>query len=160
MVRGLQLDRDTRKERMPGATSIWQTPEEGIPGVLDRNTREILIDAIEEGQQRLDDLEGLQAEVALIGTPDEVAASVELRYALVEVLGHLEAFAPFDQTADAVDRCRAARDVFTNYARQSLRSGEPVGPIDKKTSPSGRRYLARWHARTWGHYENMSILRF
>jgi hypothetical protein len=124
------LDRDPREERIPGATSILLTPDEGIPGVFDETTRAILVEAIEDAFERLDALEEIAAEVALIGTADEVTAASQPHEALWEVAGHLEVFAPFDVAADAVERCRAARNRFTDAARISLRAGAQGTAID------------------------------
>lgn len=127
-----QLDSDSREERMPGATTILLTPEEGIEGVFDETTRDILVEAVEDAFERLNELEEIAAEVALIGTPDEVAAASQLHESLWEVVGLLEGFAPFDDATDAVERCRAARDRFTDAARAGLRSGQRVTAVDQR----------------------------
>ena len=126
------LDRDDRVVRMPGLTTIFAAPEEGLPGVFDEITLSILVEAVEEAFTRLDALEELAAEIALVGTEDEVHAARELQDALVEVVGLLEGYQPFDAAADAVERVRAARDAFTRSARAGLRTGGEVGALDAR----------------------------
>ena len=53
---------------MPDHTTILLTPEQGIPGVFDEVTRSILVDAVEDAFERLDALEEVAAEIALVGT--------------------------------------------------------------------------------------------
>lgn len=127
-----QLDRDPREVRMPGQTSILLTPEKGIPGMFDELTRTILVEAIEDAFERLDALEETAAEIALIGTPDEVAAAGQLHESLWQATGLLESYGPFDLAADAVERCRAVRDQFTEAARTSLRAGGQPSAIDPR----------------------------
>jgi hypothetical protein len=86
-----QLDRDDRPVRMPGYTTIFLTPEEGLPGVFDGLTRSILVKAMEDGFARLDALEELAAEIALFGTEREVATGYMLHEALGDVVRMLEA---------------------------------------------------------------------
>lgn len=142
-----QLDREDRHERMPGYSTISLTPDEGIPGVFDASTRAIIVEDVEAAFERLNKLEELAAEIALVGTPEEVAAAGDLHDALWYVVGLLEGFAPFDEAADAVDACRSARDRFTEAARLSLRTdGRPA--IDRRP-PAHPSKLAPPAAQTW-----------
>lgn len=127
-----QLDRDDRAVRMPGHTTILLTPDEGLPGVLDAITREILVEEIEKAFERLDELEEVAAEIALVGSPSEVEAASELHESLWSVVGLLEAYAPFDEAADAVEACRSARDRFLQAARTGLRAEGQVPAIDNR----------------------------
>ncbi|MGP3687441.1 hypothetical protein ACTVZO_22525 [Streptomyces sp. IBSNAI002] len=127
-----QLDREMRSERLPGHTSILLTPDDGIPGVLDATTRAIVVETIEEGFERLNELEELVAELTLIGSPEEAATAGELLERLGDCIGHLEVFAPFDDAADAVERCRSARDAFSIEARRSLQGDESFLPPDRR----------------------------
>ena len=65
------LDREARAERLPGHTSILLTPPAGVAPVLDGLTREIVVDAVEDAFEALEELELLAAEVALTGTSSE-----------------------------------------------------------------------------------------
>src|SRR5215211_6436350 len=50
----------------------------------------------------------------------------------------LEALAPFDNAADAVERCRAAPDRFTDAAKTTIRTDGGRGPaIDKRPKCPG-----------------------
>lgn len=127
-----QLDVDGRDKRMPGYTTILLTPEEGLPGIFDEVTRIILVEAVEDAFSRLDSMELLLAEVALIGTPEQTQTARALHEALWTVTGLLEAYASFDDAADAVEAARRARDQFAEAARSSLRvEGESI-PIDRR----------------------------
>jgi len=125
-----QLDRDERQIRMPGYTTILLTPEEGIPEVFDEHTRGIIVEAVEDAFARLDALEETAAEIALVGTTEEVSAARSLHEALWDAAGSLESYAPFDVAADAVERARAARDAFARAARAGLRTGGDVFTLD------------------------------
>ncbi|WP_163013299.1 hypothetical protein [Streptomyces fungicidicus] len=126
------LDREDRPERLPGHTTVLLTPEEGIPGVLDALTREILIEGIEEAFADLEGLEELVAEITLIGTPSEAAAASDLMGRLADTVGWLESFAPFDVAADSVEGCRTARDLFSVEARKSLQVDGGFTPPDRR----------------------------
>mgnify|MGYP006908185442 CR=1 FL=1 len=125
-----QLDRDDRPVRMPDHTTILLTPEQGIPGVFDEVTRSILVDAVEDAFERLDALEEVAAEIALVGTVEEVDSARALHEALWDVAGGLESYQALDVVADAVERARAARDAFTSASRRALRAGGDAPPID------------------------------
>jgi hypothetical protein len=114
------LDSDERAERLAGFTCLVMTPEEGLPGIIDQEAREILLDATRTASEKMDELENLSAEITLIGTPEEGTTARELWERLSVVCGLIEAFRPFDQAADAVEECRAARDEFAAAARESL----------------------------------------
>lgn len=126
------LDRDDRDERMPGYTTILLTPEEGLPGIFDELTRTILVEAVEDAFSRLDSIELLVAQVALIGTPEEAKTARGLHEALWDATGLLEAYASFDDTADAVEAVREAKDQFAEAARSSLRVDGKAIPIDRR----------------------------
>jgi len=135
------LDRQEREDRLPGHKSILLTLEEGLPGILDDIDRSILVDAIEDSFERLNDLEGLVAEISIVGTTSEANAARALHEALWDVTGMLEAYEQFDIVADAVEACRSARDDFTRVARQGLRvDGAPVAP---DTRPPAKRLVER-----------------
>lgn len=117
---------------MPGFTTILLTPDDGISDVLDETTRSILVEEVEEAFTRLDVLEELAAEIALVGTGDEVVAARELHEALWEVVGCLESYQSRDVAADSVLRARTARDVFAHAARAGLHAGVDVGALDSR----------------------------
>jgi hypothetical protein len=126
------LDADDRDKRMPGHTTILLTPQEGLPGIFDEDTRAILVEAVEDAFSRLDSMELLVAEVALIGTPEQTKTARALHEALWDVTGLLEAYASFHDAADAVEAVRRAKDQFAEAARSSLRvEGESI-PIDRR----------------------------
>jgi len=135
------LDPDTRAERMPGHTTILLTPESGLPGIFDQVTREILVEAVEDAFQRLDQLEEVVAEIGLVGSTEEGRTALKLHKRLWDVAGLLEGYADFDSAADAVFRCRSARDAFSEAARRSLRVAGPhiaADPADEELEiPSG-----------------------
>lgn len=114
------LDRGERRERIPGHKSVLLTPEAGVPPVIDQVTRAILVEAVEEALRRLDDLEVLATELAVIGSPDEGEAAGELLESLAYVVGLLEAFSPFDEAANAIDSVRSSRDRLLKAMRSSL----------------------------------------
>jgi hypothetical protein len=107
--------------------SLWTIPEDEPP---DAETREILMEALYEADEALDDLEDTAAEVALIGTASEAAAARSLLERLWDVWGLLECYGPFDEAANAVERCRTARDQFAKAARESLRVDGDLVPHD------------------------------
>ena len=118
-----QLDPDDRPVRIPQHTTILLTPEQGIADVFDEVTRSILVEAVEDVFKRLDALEEVAAEIALVGSVEEVDSAQDLHEALWDVAGGLESYQAFDVVADAVERARAARDAFTSASRRALRSG-------------------------------------
>jgi hypothetical protein len=122
-----QLDRDRREERLPGHVSILLTPVAGVPPVLDRVTRQILVEAIEEAFEALEPLEVLVAEVELMAAPGEAPLAQNLLESLADVVGLLETFSPFDEAADAVQEARAARESYLDAARAGLRIAERPG---------------------------------
>lgn len=128
------LDRDDREERLPGYTSIELIPEEGIEGVIDSVTREILIDAVGPGLEAINKLDSLAAELALISTPAEAVAAEQLIDALLNTIGLLEAFYPFDAAADSVLACRNLREELILASRKSLR----VDPDSAQFAPPRR----------------------
>jgi hypothetical protein len=134
------LDSEVRSERLPGFTSVLLTTEGGVPPVLDKLAREILVKDIEEAFAALDELEVLVVEVELIGTAEEAATARDLWESLSDVVGLLEAFALFDQAADAVERSRSARDEFSAAARAALRIEDPA--IWNQTGTRNRRPLS------------------
>lgn len=149
-----QLDRDDRSVRIPGYTTVLLTPEQGIPGVFDEVTRSILVEAIEDAFERLDALEEVAAEIALVGTVEEVDSAQGLHEALWEVAGGLESYQAFDVVADAVERARAARDAFTSASRSALRPSGEASPanerprrLDDGKSTSGWGTLTEHHPR-------------
>lgn len=114
------LDRDIREERLPGATSLWMAPAQGIPGVIDKIGMEILREAVHLGYQGLEELE-VQVETFVIAADARAGrAARDLVERLWEVFGELESFAHFDDAADAVERVRGARDLFANEVRREL----------------------------------------
>ncbi|MCX5159996.1 hypothetical protein OOK39_12000 [Streptomyces sp. NBC_00264] len=124
------LDSDNREERLPGHRTILLSPEGGIPGVLDSLTRHILIEDIEAAFEKLNNLEELIAEITLIGTPGEAMTASDVHDILGSVVGHLEAFSPFDVAADLIEESRTARDMFAEEARESLRVDGIYVPSD------------------------------
>jgi len=130
-----QLDPDEREVRMPGFTTILLTPATGLPGVLDGTMRGIIVDAVEEAFARLDVLEEMTAEIALVGTVAEVNAATELHEALWEATGCLESYASSNATMGAVLRCRSAREAFAQAARTGLRTGGRLRTLDSRPKP-------------------------
>jgi hypothetical protein len=124
------LDREARAVRMPGYTTILLTPVEGLPGVFDEISRAIIVEAVEDAFDALNQVEELEAEVQLIGSPTEGHAAVALVEALWEVVGFLEGYGPFDDAADAVLRAKAAREAFRVAARESLMVDPAATPPD------------------------------
>jgi hypothetical protein len=128
-----QLDRDSRDERMPGYTTILLTPEEGLPGVFDEVTRAILVEAIEDAFSKLDSMNILEAQIALIGTSEEAETAKALNDALLDAVGRLEIYAPFDEAAEAVLAVKDMREQFAKAARSSLRVEGPSTPSNKRS---------------------------
>ncbi|WP_406633627.1 hypothetical protein [Pseudarthrobacter quantipunctorum] len=54
------LDDQEREPRMPGAKTVLLTHEDGIEGLFDSITREILVEAIEDGFKVLDEIEDMR----------------------------------------------------------------------------------------------------
>jgi hypothetical protein len=127
-----QLDRDSRNERMPGYTTILLTPKEGLPGIFDELTRTILVEAIEDAYSRLDEMELLVAQIALIGTLEEAIAARTLHEALWDAAGMLETYASFDDACEVVLAARRARDHFAEAARSGLRVDGEAVPVDRR----------------------------
>lgn len=61
------LDRDEREERIPGYTTVFALPDEGLVGIIDGETRELLTDALYSAFKSFDELEQLAAELSIIG---------------------------------------------------------------------------------------------
>src|SRR6266704_71775 len=126
------LDSDSRDDRMPGYKTILLTPEKGLPDIFDELTRTILVEAIEDAFSRLDSMELLVAEVALIGTLEESKAARALHEALWDAAGMLEMYASSGHVFEAILGARKARDQFAEAARSSLRvEGEAI-PVDRR----------------------------
>ena len=126
-----QLDHDDRPVRMPAHSTILLTPEQGIPGVFDAVTRSILVEAVEDAFERLDALEEMVAEIALVGTVEEVRSAQGLHEALWDAAGGLESYQAFDVVTDAVLRAKAARDAFTTASRVALRPSDKTRSNDR-----------------------------
>lgn len=126
------LDRDNRNERMPGYKTILLTPAEGLPGIFDELTRTILVEALEDAFSRLDSIELLTAQVALIGTPEEAKTARSLHEALWDAVGMLEMYASFDDAFEAISAVRTAKDRFAEAARSGLRVDGEAIPVDQR----------------------------
>lgn len=114
------LDNEEREPRMPGTKTILLAPEGGIEGLFDAVTREILVEAIEDGFKVLDEIEDLAGELAIVGTPEQAAASRRLGDQILDAVGAMEAFAQFSDTYDEILEIGRAREAFANAARSSL----------------------------------------
>lgn len=114
------LDDEEREPRMPGTKTILLSPEGGIEGLFDAVTREILVEAIEDGFKILDEIEDLAGELAIVGTPKQATASRRLGDQILDAVGAMEAFAQFSDTYDEILAIGHAREAFANAARSSL----------------------------------------
>lgn len=114
------LDDSERKPRMPGTKSILLSPKEGIEGLFDSITREILVEAVEDGFKVLDELDDLTGELAIIGTPEQAATARLLAEQLLDAVGCLEMFAQSSLAYAEVLAMRDARESFAEAARDNL----------------------------------------
>jgi len=114
------LDDSEREPRMPGTKSILLSPKEGIEGVFDGITREILVEAVEDGFKVLDELDDLTGELAIIGTPEQAATARLLAEQLLDAVGCLETFAQSSLAYAEVLAIRDARESFAEAARDNL----------------------------------------
>lgn len=114
------LDDVEREPRMPGTKSILLSPEDGIDGLFDAVTREILVEAIEDGFKVLAEIEDLAGELAIVGTTEQAAACRRLGDQILDAVGAMEAFAPFSDTYDEILAIGHAREAFADAARSSL----------------------------------------
>ncbi len=126
------LDSQSRDERMPGYKTILLTPEEGLPDIFDELTRTILVEAIEGAYSRLDSMELLVAQVALIGTPEEAKAARKLHEALWDAAAMLEMYSRSDDAYEAILAARRARDEFAEAARSGLRVDGQAISVDRR----------------------------
>jgi hypothetical protein len=101
-----------RENWLPGYATVLLIPEDGIPGVIDGITRDILVDSHEMLSPKFDELSLLAAELQLIGSKDEAALADRLVDELLAA-SNVEAFAP---AARDTRRCSRLR----RRARNSL----------------------------------------
>lgn len=114
------LDDSKREPRMPGTKSILLSPKQGIEGVFDRITREIIVEAVEDGFKVLDEMDDLTGELAIIGTPEQAATARLLTDQILDAVGSLEMFAhPSDAYAEIL-AIRGAKESFAEAARDNL----------------------------------------
>lgn len=83
-----------RENWLPGYTTVLLIPEDGIPGVIDGLTRDILVDSHEMLSPKFDELSLLAAELQLIGSKDEAALADQLIDELLAAASNVEAFCP------------------------------------------------------------------
>lgn len=110
------LDDQERKPRMPGTKSVLLSPEEGIDGVFDGITREIIVEAVEHGFEVLDELDSLTGELAIIGTAEQIEAARLLADQILGAVGSLEIFA---MSSDAYERILAIREAKESFSESS-----------------------------------------
>ncbi len=110
-----------RETWLDGHLNVLSTPEEGIEGVITAETREILVESMFEWTPKFDELSLLEAEVRLIGFPEEEALAEDLVDALLVARSNVEAFAPPDQAYAAIVEARELRLDYIKAARSSLR---------------------------------------
>ena len=97
---------------MPGEKSVLFSPKEGIEGLFDSVAREILVEAIEEGFNVLDEIDDLRGELAIVGSPNQTAAADELGGRILDATGSLEMFARYSDTSEEIYAIRYARESF------------------------------------------------
>lgn len=107
------LDDSEREPRMPGTKSILLSPEQGIEGVFDSITREIIVEAVEGGFKVLDEMDDLTGELAIIGTPEQAATARLLTEQILDAVGSMEMFS---HPSDAYEEILAIRDVMESFA--------------------------------------------
>lgn len=110
------LDDQERKPRMPGTKSVLLSSEEGIDGVFDGITREIIVEAVEHGFEVLDELDSLTRELAIIGTAEQIEAARLLADQILGAVGSLEIFA---MSSDAYERILAIREAKESFSESS-----------------------------------------
>lgn len=110
------LDDQERKPRMPGTKSVLLSSEEGIDGVFDGITREIIVEAVEHGFEVLDELDSLTGELAIIGTAEQIEAARLLADQILGAVGSLEIFA---MSSDAYERILAIREAKESFSESS-----------------------------------------
>lgn len=114
------LDDQERKPRMPGTKSVVLSPEEGIDGVFDGITREIIVEAVEHGFEILDELDSLTGELAIIGTAEQVEAARLLADQILGAVGSLEIFAMSSDAYEQILAIRKAKESFSESSRNYL----------------------------------------
>lgn len=134
----------SREDWLPGYTTVLLIPHEGIPGVIDDITREILVESHELLSPKFDELSLLAAEVQLIGSEEEADLVEQLVDALLTAASNVEAFAPADDGYAAVLSAQAKRKEFMAASRASLRvdtedQASDIGPTYRRLPILGRR---------------------
>lgn len=114
------LDDAEREPRIPGTKSILLAPPEGIDGVFDGITRDIIVEAVEEGFKAMDEIDDLVGELAIIGTPEQAAAARTLGERMIDAIGCLEMFARPSDAYPEILAIREARESFAEATRGNL----------------------------------------
>jgi hypothetical protein len=114
------LTRDPDEEKALEFTSIYMIPEDRIDGVLDGETRSILVEALEDAWEASNSIETLIAQVELPGTPKESKAANELYEQLLNIMGMVESFADFDTAYDTILAGKEMRERFARASRLGL----------------------------------------
>jgi hypothetical protein len=130
------LDNKKRAKRIPGYKSLHLVPKEGVPGVIDAEVLEIVVDSLHSAGDEFNDLELLEAELKIIGGAAEAEAASELLMALLDLMGEVEVFARADDAFSAARECATSREALVRAVRNSLR-------VDDRAPQSIRATLKR-----------------
>jgi hypothetical protein len=108
---------------LAGHMNLLETPEEGLPGIVSAEDREILIDTEFEVTELLLQMEDDVSRVVLLGTEEEAEAARRMHEALWEAEGDLEMYAPPNLAYPNLDAAQTAIDAFVKACRLGLRVG-------------------------------------
>lgn len=129
------IPQDTpREEWLGGRMNLSEVTAAGVPGVLSGGDHEILFNLARECIERLDTMEQLAAEVAVVGSAAERDAADMLIDASLAALSQVEAYAPLQSAYDGLVVARSGREIYMDAARTSLRVDTGRGTRDGKGS--------------------------
>lgn len=114
------LDNEERDPRMPGTNAIELTPKEGIEGLFDATTREVLVTAVEDGLKDLDEIEDLAGQLEIMGSPEQAAAGLLLVDQIHGAVTALEMFEVRWRVYQEISAIRDAREAFADACRRNL----------------------------------------
>ncbi|MFE4001482.1 hypothetical protein ACFX43_22135 [Nocardioides sp. YIM B13467] len=112
---------DDRPTWLAGHNNLIEAPEEGLPGMLSSEDREILIEFQMEVTELLTAMEDDVSRIVLLGTEAEATAAKEMHEALWWAEADLEMYAPPNLAYGHLHDAKNAIDAFVTACRSGLR---------------------------------------
>lgn len=112
---------DDRATWLAGHNNLIESPEEGLPGIIAAEERDLLIEKQFEVHDLLESMEDDVSRIVLLGTEDEAQAAKAMHEALWDAEADLEMFAAPNLAYDNLSKAQKAIDAFVAACRPGLR---------------------------------------